>query len=219
MEIRDVPLIYQREYWNSIKRCIVDIEIGKERQVDKEIQDEDLEERFIKKFNMKENSIIAYSDGSKEKEKASVGVGVVIDRISVEKGISINKLCSIYSAEIKAIYEIIAMAVNEKWDTDLLILTDNQSVCKELRSCNTNIRTHEGIIEIKRKIKEYKEMDREIEGRDKKVGIGWIPGHMGILGNERADGIAKNATNKSPKEEYNKLPYSDWKGVHRNKCT
>lgn len=169
---------------------------------------------------MKENSIIVYSDGSKEKEKVSVGV--VIDRIGVEKRISINKLCSIYLAEIKAIYEIIAMAiisyiaVNEKQDTDLLILTDNQSVCKELGSCNTNIRTHEGIIEIKRKIKGYEEMDREIEGRDKKVGIGWIPGHMGILANERADGIAKNATNKSPKEEYNKLPYSDWKGVHRS---
>lgn len=44
MEIREVPLVYQREYWNSIKRCIVDIEIGKERQVDKEIHGKDLED-------------------------------------------------------------------------------------------------------------------------------------------------------------------------------
>lgn len=45
-----MPLIYQRDYWNSIKKCRTDIEIGKERQIDREIRDKELEERFLKKF-------------------------------------------------------------------------------------------------------------------------------------------------------------------------
>lgn len=76
-------------------------------------------------------------------------------------------------------------------------------------SCNVSIRTHEWVIEIKRKIKEYEKNSSGIEEIGKKVGIGWISGHMGIVGNEKADGIAKNAINKSPEEENDKAPYPD----------
>lgn len=132
MRRREKPLIYQRDYWNSTRKCRTDVEIGKERQVDTKIQDKKLEEKFLKKFLMKENTIVAYSDGSKEKEKRSVGVGMVIEKIGLEKEININKLCSIYLAELWAIYKIVERAVNERWNTDLLILTDSQSACKEL---------------------------------------------------------------------------------------
>lgn len=63
----------------------------------------------------------------------------------------------------------------------LLILTDNQSVCKDLDSSNGNIRTHEWVIEIKRKIREYEENERENNRVDRKVVIRWILGHVGIL--------------------------------------
>lgn len=63
----------------------------------------------------------------------------------------------------------------------LLILTDNQSVCKDLGSSNGNIRTHEWVIEIRRKIREYEENKRENNRVDRKVVIRWIPGHVGIL--------------------------------------
>lgn len=128
------------------------------------------------------------------------------------KGISINEACSIYSAELCAIDKTIEMAVKERWNTDLLITdsqilsnTDNQSACKDIDSSNVNIRTHEWVIEIKEKIKEYEKNKGEINGIDRKIVVRWIPEHTGIIGNKKADGIAEEATKKNPGEENDKV--------------
>lgn len=78
----------------------------------------ELKERFKTKFKMKENTIIEYINGSKGKEKKSVGIGIRIEKLDREKGISINGSCSIYSAELFAIDKTIEMAVKEGWNTD-----------------------------------------------------------------------------------------------------
>lgn len=86
-------------------------------------------------------------------KKKKRGIGIVIKKLGIEKEISINELCSIFLEELWAIYKILEIAANEKWDTDLLISTDSQSTCKDLGSFNVSIETHEWVLEIKRKLK------------------------------------------------------------------
>lgn len=47
---------------------------------------------------------------------------------------------------------------------------------------------------IREKIFEYKGFARDRDNSEIKVVIGWVPPHRGITGNEKADGIAKDAT-------------------------
>lgn len=90
-------------------------------------------------------------------------------------------------------------------DSQILSNTDNQSACKDIDSSNVNIRTHEWVIEIKEKIKEYEKNKGEINGIDRKIVVRWIPEHTGIIGNKKADGIAEEATKKNPGEENDKV--------------
>lgn len=53
-----------------------------------------------------------------------------------------------------------------------------------------------------------------MEGGEVEVIIGWVLAHRGIEGNERADGIAKEATD-AEKDTGFKVPASDWRGVMR----
>lgn len=44
--------------------------------------------------------------------------------------------------------------------------------------------------------------------------IGWVSGHMGVVGNEEADGIAKEAT-KEERELRIKVPVYDWRNLKK----
>lgn len=66
------------------------------------MRDSDLIERFKDKFSLEKNTTVIFIDGSKRKEgkcKSSVGVGIRFEKVGVETMYSLNKKCSIYSAE------------------------------------------------------------------------------------------------------------------------
>lgn len=49
---------------------------------------------------------------------------------------------------------------------------------------------------------------------ERKIIIGWIPSHKGIMGNELPDQMAKGAT-KSEHDGRIKVPFADWKAINK----
>lgn len=80
------------------------------------------------------------------------------------------------------------MAMKEQWNRDLLILRDSQSACEDIGNNKLDVRIHEWIVEIKDKIQTYERENGESERIARKVVVGWIPGHAGIIDNERVEG-------------------------------
>lgn len=86
-----------------------------------------------------------------------------------------DKMTSIFQAEATAILR----AINEVRDNvKTVILTDSLSTVKAI---STNQKQDITVLNIKKKLME------------KHLKIAWIPGHVGISGNEMADRLAREA--------------------------
>jgi hypothetical protein len=68
-----------------------------------------------------------------------------------------------------------------------LILTDSMSSIRAMESRKISLHTHSFVYECKQKCWQLKRGGRE-------VSFMWVPGHVGITGNERADYEARQAT-------------------------
>lgn len=130
--------IYDSDYQTLTNKVNVDIEIGKNRKECK-IEDAELIKRFENKYKCSENEII-YTDGSFKKESKSTGVGIIREDCEIAYTISVNSKYSSYTVEIIAIEKTISMAIELDWDKDLLILSDCQSACVDIRSNKINIK-------------------------------------------------------------------------------
>ena len=56
---------------------------------------------------------------------------------------------------------------------------------------------------------QIKDMFDKIEVHQKEIVFMWVPGHVGIRGNETADRVAKEALDKEPMND--RMPFSDLK--------
>ena len=120
-----------------------------------------------------------YTDGSKT--RASVGYAAIFPQKTI-KG-RLHKFASIFTAELTAILlaikEICSSQSNHS--TNYTIYADSQSVLKTI----TNIySSHPIVTEI------HKWLYRT-SVRKKNINFCWIPSHIGIAGNEKADNAAK----------------------------
>lgn len=59
---------------------------------------------------------------------------MVIHGEDIGFGMSIDARCSVYTAEITAVERTIDHALSNDWGKDLLILSDNQGVVKDMAS-------------------------------------------------------------------------------------
>lgn len=120
-----------------------------------------------------------YTDGSKQDKLC--GIGIYFPQEDIEMGARLQNEVSIKTTEILAIKEAIDFGLvnNHK---QILILTDSLSSCVSLDNSmkNKNWKFYENSI-----------INKAIDNTSVEIVIMWIPAHIGIIGNEKADQIAK----------------------------
>lgn len=123
-----------------------------------------------------------------------------------------NKRSTIFIAEVVAITKRIQKYEEKDTKKDnILILTDSMSAIKNIE--NNEITTYKNtyIMEARKRIYEIKKR------KNRKVILAWIPGHIGITGNEIVDHLAKQGTEEDWTKEL-KIPYGDLKEEYKKEA-
>jgi ribonuclease HI len=136
-------------------------------------------------------SLIIYTDGSKMEEK--VGYSVVFGENATKR--RLDEDCSIFTAEARAILDACVLAINTTPDS-VAIATDSLSTLQGVANFENRAR-------IVTKIRILLIEHRNIE-------LIWIPGHSGLLGNEKADKEARSAANSETINDTT-LEYQDFR--------
>lgn len=149
------------------------------------MKEDEFLKKFKEKFKFSDDCGIIFTDGSRQTGNISTGVGfTVIHGEDTGYSMSIDARCSIYIAELMAVEKAIGYALDNEWYKDLLILSDNQRVVKDIKNNKLVINKHRIASSIREKIFEY--LGRvEYLGRAKERGnqevrlvIGWVPAHI-----------------------------------------
>ena len=134
-----------------------------------------------------------YTDGSKEDKRTAMSF-VCDDH---EFSCRINDEASICTAELLAI----EAAIEYIWDSndeEFMIITDSLSSLQALKSQKLNNPVVSNILHMCHYLSGHKD-----------IIFCWVPSHIGIQGNERADVLAKAALDKTKQFYY--IPYTDFK--------
>ena len=128
------------------------------------------------------NHLKMYTDGSKL-DDGLTGAAFYIPKFKISKGYRIT-LVNIMTAELTAI--ILALQwIEDYLSVSVIILSDSMSALQAIK----NMDKSSLVIEISEKLTQLNVFDIDIQ-------FEWIPAHCDLLGNERADSLAKNATQK-----------------------
>ena len=131
-----------------------------------------------------DNSFI-YTDGS----KGSSGVGAAACSdfdLGMKK---LNSCASVFSAESAAI-ELALDEIQKSSDKSFVIFSDSLSLLTALQSFKVSDTRVLSIVERVHHL-----------SQQKKIVFAWVPGHMGIPGNDRADSLARAAVHLEPRED------------------
>ena len=125
-----------------------------------------------------------FTDGSKVDEKvAAAAVSSVAPNIPFSCGLRDH--CSTYTAELQAILFALKQGYQSQ-ERKFVIFSDSLSVLQPLRKLKTD---HPLLMLIQ-------ELLHKINADQKEIVFMWVPGHVGIQGNEAADRVAKEALDK-----------------------
>ena len=135
-----------------------------------------------------------YTDGSKTENR--VAAAATSNNLSAQVRLPGN--ASIFTAELQALKMAFTIVKNSDWD-GFIIFTDSLSSLQALDSNNCD---HPFIQDILKLFNDCLSMN-------KKIVLAWVPSHVGIKGNEKADELAKQALNFNVLDL--KVPYTDLK--------
>lgn len=147
---------------------------------------------------------LIYTDGSKT--DSNVSFALFDSTLSRGLGYKLNSNSSIFTAEAVAILAALKHIKHQnqgfkKW----LIVSDSMSVLKTLQNHKLHAKTSYLIFAIKELW-----FDLQLTGNFS-ISFMWVPSHIGVIGNERADFLAKSITTSNLASElFNvTLPYTD----------
>lgn len=126
-----------------------------------------------------------YTDGSKEINSCSIGAAFFDDINHINIKLKINCNVSIMHAELIAIAEALSYVESINFER-FVIFTDSKSALQHLARCTSTFRGVPIAYAIIKSI-------LDLLSRSKVVILQWIPSHVGIVGNETADALAKQA--------------------------
>ena len=151
------------------------------------------------------NHILFFTDGSKQPDSRA-GAALYSPHLSLEIQFKLSEHASIYSAEAIAIGEAIQYILDHNISNSL-ICSDSRSVLEATFRSNPSSLTSHLIFKIRNLL--YLANQNKLN-----ISLIWIPGHIGIDGNEIVDSLAKNATIDGQIMEF-PLAHTDvWSSTH-----
>jgi ribonuclease HI len=162
------------------------------------------EAKILEADEHKDQIIHAYTDGSKTWHGVGSGVALYIGTdLALQEKFKLDNRCSNNQAEqlaiTKALEAIGKIDITEHTPCTATIFTDSRISIDAIR----DTRNHSHLIEeIRKKMSSLERANWNIE-------LSWIKAHVGIVGNELADRLAKAAASDSEaKIVFNRLPMS-----------
>ena len=131
------------------------------------------------------NYSIFFTDASKQAEEQPVGLAIYEPLTQNSEIYQISKHASIFTAEALAIL-LTLERIGKNNIKKAVIFTDSRSTVQSLNN-KVNSSSNETLFEIKSLLQKL------IKKEGKKIIISWIPSHIRISGNEKADFLAKKA--------------------------
>ena len=142
-----------------------------------------------------------YTDGSKDAN----GVGAAVFMGGDSHKIALPKKASIFTAELTAIKTALDLIDQLPITHRFIIFSDSKSALEAIQNRTFN---NPIVIEILEQLFNLAMLGHEVV-------MAWVPSHVGIPGNERADKAAKEAVNEPILNP--KIPYTDLKTqIHRH---
>ena len=126
---------------------------------------------------------IGYSDGSLEEGQVGAGWHALGTGGSIITGYCyVGQRATVWDGEIRGIQRLLQGTRNEK---DILLLADSQAAIAAIKTAG---RTG------KARTKDLAQIIKIINARKGRTRLGWVKSHIGIVGNEQADKLAKKGT-------------------------
>lgn len=136
-----------------------------------------------------DGSKFIYTDGSKQDSRCGMAFYTQLGEHHVYSNSRLADNTSIYNAELIAIETAVTFVIKSKIN-NVIICTDSKSATQAINRYVKVNNTHINYIHSL-----YSESNQDIK-------ILWIPGHVGIEGNEVADTLAKQTLKQTPNSNY-----------------
>ena len=123
-----------------------------------------------------------YTDGSVDRSKSQVGCSLVVPSFKYSRGFRLPGDSSIYSAELTAMLMALEW-IDEVKPSFAVIFSDSLSGIQSLPKLDPDNKI----------ICDIQLLYKSLYEQGMRVVFSWVPGHVGIYGNELADSVAKKA--------------------------
>ncbi|KAK1916950.1 hypothetical protein P3342_004506 [Pyrenophora teres f. teres] len=150
-----------------------------------------------------DNYTTIYSDASQTQEGKGIGVGIAVYNSTQQEiyseTVNIGQYQLVYNGELEGITRAFEYAAkNATTDQEFEVYADNQAAIYRLKTYQI---TQDSIGNPMSKAA------NTIRRKQANIHLLWAPGHTDIVGNERADHLAKEATKEDPRSTTKSIAY------------